>query len=684
LALMPDNLGSLEKDVDQDNVTGVNTGFAGLFVSREYLDDNQNASVEIVSDSPLIGGIKTLLSIHDYEIDTVCSGGEAIGLLNDNEYDVALMDIIMPDMNGLQLMEYMNKLHHDTLVIAVTGNANLDSAIGALRQGVYDYLRKPFECDELIKTVQNAINQKILQLEKKAINGKLTQTEMSYFYLVHNSPDIIYMLDEQGRFTFISDAAQRLLKVKKLSLIGRHYSTIVHDQDQDKARWCFNERRTGDRATSGIELRLKVGGNGGKENQRPDQYVYIELKSTGMYDKPYNKHLGTHGVARDITDRKVLQDQFYQSQKMEAVGTLAGGIAHDFNNILMGIQGQTSLMLLHTEPSHQHFKHLKKIERFIQSASDLTRQLLGYAKGGKYNVKTSDLNLIIKNSARMFWRTKKEIKVYTQYQKDIWPVEVDRGQIEQVLLNLYINAWQAMPQGGNLYIESQNVLFKDGIIESQKSGSGKYVKLSVKDTGVGMDPEIQERIFDPFFTTKEMGRGTGLGLASVYGIVRNHNGFIDVQSKKDHGSTFTIYLPASEKPVRFDIEPLKHIAKGTETILLVDDEEIITDPVVELLYEMGYTVFRARSGREAIDIFRNHKNKIDLVILDIIMPDMVGGETFDRLKGINPEVKVLLSSGYSIDDRATEIMKRGCTDFIQKPFNMKDLSIKLREILNTK
>ena len=561
----------------------------------------------IVDDDPrMCDSIKTLLSSHRYDITTACSGREALSSLSENEYDVALLDIIMPDINGLQIMEHINRPNHDTFVIAVTGSANLDFAITALRHGVYDYLRKPFEYDELVKTVQNALNQKILQLEKKAINGKLTQTEMSYFYLVHNSPDIIYMLDNGGRFTFISDAAQRLLNIKNGSLLGKHYSAIVHEKDQAKARWHFNERRTGDRATSGIELRLKVS-RGSGDTPSTDSYIYIELKSTGMYDNAFHQHLGTHGVARDISERKILQDQFYQSQKMEAVGTLAGGIAHDFNNILMGIQGQASLMLLHTDSSHKHYKHLKKIERFIQSASDLTKQLLGYAKGGKYNIKTSNLNHIIKASAKMFWRTKKEIKVFTKYQKDIWPVEVDRGQIEQVLLNLYINAWQAMPHGGDLYIESENITIKENLAKSLKNISGRYVKLSVRDTGIGMDEKIKERIFDPFFTTKDMGRGTGLGLASTYGIIQNHNGIISVDSKKDKGTTFHIYLPASEKSIRPDVVAPKHLTRGTETILLVDDEDIITDAMVELLEQTGYKVFWARSGREAISIYKNNR-----------------------------------------------------------------------------
>jgi len=387
-------------------------------------------------------------------------------------------------------------------------------------------------------------------------------------------------------------------------------------------------------------------------------------------------------IYEDITDRKRLEDQFQQSQKMEALGTLAGGIAHDFNNLLMGIQGRTSLMLTDTDLYQTHIEHLKGIEEYIKSSADLTKQLLGFARAGKYQVKPTDLNELINKSSGLFGRTKKEIKIHKKYQKGLWTVEVDQGQIDQVLMNLFINAWQAMPGGGDLYIQSENIHLDENYVEPFDVEPGPYVKISVTDTGTGMDEKTRHRIFEPFFTTKEMGRGTGLGLASAYGIIRNHHGIINVYSQKGHGSTFNIYLPASEKEVMVEDELLGEMIEGSETVLLVDDEEMIIDIGKEMLEKLGYHVLTARSGKEALEIYKEEKGEIHIIILDMIMPGMGGGETYDQLKKMDPASKVLLSSGYSINGQAKEILDRGCNGFIQKPFNLKALSQKLREVLD--
>jgi signal transduction histidine kinase/CheY-like chemotaxis protein len=417
--------------------------------------------------------------------------------------------------------------------------------------------------------------------------------------------------------------------------------------------------------------------------------VPVELKVTSLLDAD-GKAIGRIGVARDIRDRKQaaeerekLEAQLQQMQRMEALGTLGGGVAHDFNNLLMGIQGRTSLMLMDKDSSHPDFEHLKGIEDYVKSAANLTKQLLGFARGGKYEVKPTDINELVKKSSNMFGRTKKEIKIHGKYQKDVWTIESDQGQIEQVLMNLYVNAWQAMPGGGELYLQTENVSLDEDYIKLFGIEPGRYVKISVTDTGVGMDEATRQRIFEPFFTTKEMGRGTGLGLASVYGIIKNHGGFINVYSEKGEGAAFNIYLPASESEVRGRRpEVSEDVRHGDETVLLVDDEDMIIDVGEQLLQKLGYEVLIARSGKEAIEIYEKDKDKIDIVILDMIMPDMSGGDTFDSLKETNPEIKVLLSTGYSIDGQATEILNRGCNGFIHKPFNMKQLSGKLREILD--
>jgi PAS domain S-box-containing protein len=390
-------------------------------------------------------------------------------------------------------------------------------------------------------------------------------------------------------------------------------------------------------------------------------------------------------VIRDITEQKRLEAQFQHAQKMEAIGTLASGIAHNFNNLLMGILGHVSLILLDTGFDHPHFEHLKGIEHAVEQGAVLNKQLLGFARGGKYKVEVTNLNELIQTSSEMFGPTKKELKIHTKYQKDLWPVEVDQVQIEQVLLNLYVNAWQAMPHGGECYIETSNVELDKKYTESFGIEPGNYVKISVTDTGVGMDKKTQQRVFDPFFTTKAVGRGTGLGLSSAYGIIRNHGGIINVYSERDRGATFNIYLPASDKelPIR-ERTAADEILKGTETVLLVDDEAMVLDVGEEMLKKMGYMVLLAKSGKEALRLHNEHKDEIDLAILDMIMPDMSGGQVYDKMKELNPRIKTLLSSGYTVDGQAAEILERGCDAFIQKPFNMKELSRKIRELLDKK
>jgi two-component system cell cycle sensor histidine kinase/response regulator CckA len=339
-------------------------------------------------------------------------------------------------------------------------------------------------------------------------------------------------------------------------------------------------------------------------------------------------------------------------------------------------------MLFNVESNHPHYEGLKNIEQHVQSGAELTKQLLGFARGGRYEVKPIDLNKLIKKTSEMFGRTKKEIKIYTKYQKNIWPVEADHSQIEQVILNLCVNAWQAMPGGGDLYLQSENVSLDENHVKPLGIEPGRYVRLCITDTGAGMDEATKQRIFDPFFTTKEMGRGTGLGLASVYGIVKNHGGIIDVNSQKGEGSTFTIYIPVSDKEIVEEKGVSGETLKGTETVLLVDDEDRIVDIGKKILKLMGYKVLVARNGKEAVELYKKDQARIDIVILDMIMPEMGGGEAYDRLKEINPHVRVLLSSGYSIDGEASEILERGCNGFAQKPFSMKELSRRIREILD--
>jgi nitrogen-specific signal transduction histidine kinase len=393
-------------------------------------------------------------------------------------------------------------------------------------------------------------------------------------------------------------------------------------------------------------------------------------------------------VARDITaridaekEKEQLQSQLIHSQKMEAVGTLAGGIAHDFNNLLMGIQGYISLLRLQTNSEDPNDEYIQGIENAVRNAANLTNQLLGFARKGKYTLKQTSLNSIIESSTKMFIRTRKDIVTHKKLQRDLWRVNVDPGQIEQALINLYLNALHAMVDGGDLYIQTENVYLSDEYCKPFEVSQGNYVKVSVTDTGVGIDQDIIERIFEPFFTTKDVGKGTGLGLASTYGIIKNHNGIIRVYSEKSHGTSFNIYLPVPDLEEVKDIEINTEMVKGNEAILLVDDEKATIQVELLMFQELGYQVIPALSGKEAIELYKEKMVDLDLVALDMIMPEMNGKETYDALKKINPEVKVLLVSGYSLNKQIEDLMDKGCDGFIQKPFDIVQLSQKLREII---
>jgi PAS domain S-box-containing protein len=503
---------------------------------------------------------------------------------------------------------------------------------------------------------------------------RILESEERFRSLSENAPDIIYTLDADGAFAYINPVWERILGHRPDEVIGRNFVDFVKKEDSGEYIQLFEQIKNGK-----LILRDRVGTILHKDGSEK----FFNISGAPNLDLKGNV-TGIVGIFRDISEQKQLESQLLHAQKMEAVGTLAGGIAHDFNNLLTGIQGYASLMFLDMNITHPLYDKLKGIEDQVRSGAELTKQLLGFARGGKYEVTVTDMNEIINKTSAMFGRTKKEITIHRSYKDNIWAVEVDRGQIEQVLLNIYVNAWQAMPGGGDLYLETANVFLDEESARPYGVKSGRYVRVAVTDTGVGMDEQTRKRIFEPFFTTKEMGRGTGLGLASVYGIVKGHNGIIDVYSEKGRGATFTIYLPASEKELVKEEKVPTDIERGEGTILLVDDEEVIIDVGSEILEVLGYKVDVARSGREAIQIYKEKQHEIDMVILDMIMPEMDGGETFNALKSIDPAIKVVLSSGYSADARSTRMMEQGCYGFIQKPYSVNTLSQKVREVLDKK
>ena len=497
------------------------------------------------------------------------------------------------------------------------------------------------------------------------------RAEGVYRSLINSSADAIAIYTLEGKPNYINPSFTEMFGWTLSEVKGRRIPFVPESEMEATAAGINHVVKEG-KPSQGFET---------KRLTKNGDLIDISI-SASLYNNHEGKPAGMLVILRDISDTKRLQTQLHQAQKMEAIGTLAGGIAHDFNNLLMGIQGNASLMLLETDPETARYDRLKNIERQVEMGSKLTSQLLGYARKGRYEVKPTNLNKLIEGLSETFGRTRKEIVIHKDLADNLSPVEVDEGQIEQVLLNLFVNASDAMAGGETLTLKTMNVNSNDMGGDQYKPKQGNYILLSVADTGTGMDKETMDKIFDPFFTTKEMGRGTGLGLASAYGIIKGHSGYIDVESRKGHGSTFKIYLPASTSEVR-DQRPevSEDVRHGDGTILLVDDEEIVLTVGQELLEALGYEVLTARGGREAIEKFKDKKDKISLIILDMIMPDMGGGETYDILKEIDKDISVILSSGYSIEGKATEIMNRGCNGFLQKPFKLSQLSQSIKDVL---
>jgi PAS domain S-box-containing protein len=380
-------------------------------------------------------------------------------------------------------------------------------------------------------------------------------------------------------------------------------------------------------------------------------------------------------------EREQLQLQLAQAQKMEAIGTLAGGIAHDFNNILAGILGGLTLVELELEEGSVSKSDIQEMKALVNRGAELTKQLLGFARLGKYDLRPLDLKRVVAKTSAMYGRVHTDITIRLDIATDLPAVLMDHLQLEQVLLNLFVNAGQAMPQGGQLLVRAENANLADDERVLRGVPPGLYARLRITDTGSGMDAKTMGRIFEPFFTTKGPGQGTGLGLASVYGIIKNHAGFIGVESEIGKGTTFTLLLPATERQVAEDKTPTATLVRGTETILVVDDEQQIVKVCARLLQRLGYEVLTASGGKEAIEIVRRYGVGISLVLLDMTMPEMSGRQTYEMLLKTLPGIKVLLSSGCSIEGQAQELIDHGCNGFIQKPFDAVQLSAKVREIL---
>jgi two-component system, cell cycle sensor histidine kinase and response regulator CckA len=542
---------------------------------------------------------------------------------------------------------------------------------------------KPHRFDLLDLDILVSVSDQVaLAIERKKNEQALVESEKKYRNIIESLEDGYFEFDIGGKLILVNQAMCKMLGYDQDQLLGMNTSRLLTEDSTTKVQHSFSSVPGSEKRGENLELQFR---------RRNGTIVFAETVLSVICCED-GSLCGYRGIARDITERKeaersrkILEERLQQSHRLESLGTLAGGIAHDFNNLLMNIQGRTELMRSDLPKEHPHYLQLLHIEKSVENAARLTTRLLGFARGGKYQVQPVDLNLLIEKSIQMFGRTKKDIVIDLDLQEGLSLVEVDSNQVEQVLVNLLVNAGQAMTAGGSITIATTMIQVDENDARFYDISPGRYVRLTLSDDGTGMDEETMGKIFDPFFTTKPIGSGTGLGLAMVYGIVRNHSGAIAVASKLNMGTTFTILLPASGKTLNVATatknDVSSPVAKGSETVLLVDDEPMIVEVGQQMLAALGYEVLTASSGEEAIALYVSNKDLIDLLIIDMLMPRMSGGELFDTLKKHDPAVKVLLASGYSIEGEARAILQRGCKGFIQKPFTIAELSTKLRQIL---
>ncbi|MBU8921966.1 MAG: transporter substrate-binding domain-containing protein [Bacteroidales bacterium] len=506
--------------------------------------------------------------------------------------------------------------------------------------------------------------------------GKFNQIKERYSRIFDSCPVGFIIIDMEGRILEMNSTAEKYIGLAPGEGNGKTPREIpaLAESLPLLMGWLKRARDTGE--LKSFELRISA------EATRKDRTLLVSANLDRSPDRDDTIHI----IATDISSRSLMEDQIMQMQKMDAVGTLAGGVAHDFNNLLTGILGYANMLKLNYRDDEEVYRSAKLIEQSAERAARLTTQLLAFARKGKHQIKEVDMHTVVGNVVSLLERTiEKNITIRTRLEAGSFAVSGDPDQLEQALMNLVLNSRDAMPGGGKLVIKTETVEIDRIYCSSHPDAQpGKFVMVSVNDTGEGISEEIKRRVFEPFFTTKGISGGTGMGLAMVYGIIRNHGGSVELYSEKDLGTSVKIYIPLDEGG---SLERLgqdeKEPEKGHGRIMVVDDEVIVLKTTSDMLKNLGYEVEAFRDCQKAIDHYRDNMDSIDMVILDMIMPVIDGGELYDRLKEMNPRVKGLLSSGYILDERARDLLEKGIDGFLQKPFFLSQLSAKVSEIIGS-
>ena len=511
--------------------------------------------------------------------------------------------------------------------------------------------------------------------DRKRSREELRVSQQRFAAFMRHLPGVAFMKNREGRYVFYNDAAQGLFHLDPADFLGKTDHEVWPPEYAD--RLIANDEKVL-RTKALVEAVESV-------PQQHGVHHWLIYKFPIVDENDEVQFIGGMGI--DITERRQLEDQLRQSQKMEAIGRLAGGVAHDFNNLLTVISGYGDMIMRGLAPDDPLHGCIEEVLKAANRATSLTNQLLAFSRRQVIQPKVLDLNVLVANMDRMLRRVIGEhIELETVLTPGLGSVKADAGQLEQVIMNLAVNARDAMPEGGRLFIRTGNVSVPHSSRLHADVRPGSYVRLTVADTGKGMDAEIMIHLFEPFYTSKATGKGTGLGLSTVYGIVKQSGGEIVVESEPGSGATFHIYLPrfAAAQDTAQPARTTRAVRAGTETILLVEDEPGVRQLVREMLFRLGYTIFEAGGGAEALRIFEQHKSGIDLLLTDVIMPQMSGRDLAARLRAVQPALKVLYMSGYTDDMLAHHGVLEPDVYLLAKPFAPDELGAKLREVLDTR
>jgi two-component system cell cycle sensor histidine kinase/response regulator CckA len=606
-----------------------------------------------------------------WEIVRVSSREDFVASLDQGGFDVIVSDYRLPGYDGLRALHEARTRRPEVPFVFFTGNLGEARAIEALKSGATDYVLKDGAVERLVPAIERAVREAAERRARAQAEEALKESEEGFHRLFNCNPHPTWVFDvETLRFLEVNDAAIEHYGYSRDEFLGMRITDIRPSHEAPLVEEAVAVAKDGTRRFGAWVHRTRDG-----------RMITVDVAA---HDLDFRGHRGRLVVAHDITERKELEAQLQQSQKMDAIGRLAGGVAHDFNNLLGVIIGYGE-RLLRRLPSPER-REISEVLKAAEHAASLTRQLLAFSRRQVLKPRVLDLNTVVGELDGMLRRIiGEDVSLVTALHDGLGHVKADPGQIQQVVMNLAVNARDAMPSGGRLTIETGNA----ELDESYRSAHlavrpGRYVMLAVTDTGMGMDAATQARIFEPFFTTKEAEKGTGLGLSTVFGIVKQSEGNIWVYSEPLRGTTFKIYLPRVDDVV--EVQPPREAeaaSGGSETILLVEDADSLRELGREILEEHGYKVIEASSGTIALETLERHTGSLDLILTDLVMSGMSGRELADQITRLRPGTKVLFMSGYTDDALGHHGVLESGTAFVEKPFTIDGLLRKVREVLDS-